>query len=90
VYLAKWGLRHYGPGLGVREGREFQVVESAAELDGARRAAGRGRVIAIVTLARANRLEHPDLDAALAAGFVPTGRFPGTLGDGEVSVWEPR
>jgi hypothetical protein len=90
VYLAKWGVRHYGPAFGMQEGRDFEVVQSASELDAVQDAHPGGRLLPVVTLSRANRLEYPDLDARLHERFVPAARFPGTLGDGEVSVWEPR
>jgi hypothetical protein len=90
VYLAKWGLRHYGPRLGLQEGRDFEVVQSVEDLEAVRRARPGARLLPLVTLARANRLEYPDLDARLHADFDVVARFPGTLGDGEVSVWEPR
>ena len=90
VYLAKWGLRHYGPGLGLHEGREFEVVQSVEDLEAVQKAHPDARLIPLVTLARANRLEYPDLDARLHERFLVAARFPGTLGDGEVSVWEQR
>jgi hypothetical protein len=90
VYLAKIGCRYYGPGLGLEEGRDFVVVQSVEEAERARTARSGGRVFAVVTLARATRMEYPDLDSYVRSGFRLVRSFPGTLGDGEVSVWEAR
>jgi hypothetical protein len=66
------------------------VVQSVEEAERARTARSGGRVFAVVTLARATRMEYPDLDSYVRSGFRLIRSFPGTLGDGGVSVWEAR
>jgi len=90
VYLAKCGYLYYGRQLGLVEGRDFVVVHSAGEVEDAAVRYPDARFFAVVTLARANRLEYPDLDALIQQRFRVVGRFAGTLGDGEVSVWVER
>jgi hypothetical protein len=85
VYLSRIGVRYYGPGLGLVEGRDIVAVHSAAEIDAEKASHPGARLVAIVTLARANRLEYPDLDARLR-GFRVLRSFRGTLGDGDVTV----
>ena len=90
VYLAKCGYVYYGRALGLQEGHDFVVVHSVEEIEETRRRRPEARFFAVVTLARANRLEYPQLDAFLQQRFTVVRRFPGTLGDGEVSVWVER
>lgn len=85
VYLSRIGVRHYGPGLGLVEGRDFTSVHSAEEIDAEKVLHPGARLFAIVTLPRANRLEYPDLAARLGT-FRVLRTFRGTLGDGDVSV----
>jgi hypothetical protein len=90
VYLAKCGYLYYGSQFGLLEGRDYVVVHSVGEIELARRRHPEARFFAVVTLARANRLEYPELDAFIQRRFRVVRRFPGTLGDGEVSVWMER
>jgi mannosyltransferase len=88
VYLSKAGYWHYGPGLGLQEGRDFVVVQSVGEIERLKRQRPGARLFAVTTLVRGTRLEYPDLQSYVEGNFRLLRRFPGTLGDGEVTVWQ--
>lgn len=90
IHLAETGIRYYGRRYGVLEGQDYFYVRTVAALD---------RVLAehpgrpswlIVTLPRALRLGLPDLDARIRRDWVVERRFPGTIGDGDITVWGER
>lgn len=87
IYLTKAGFRHYGPSLGLVEGRDFAVVQSVEEIERVRSERPGASLLAVTTLARATRLDTPDLQGYIERHFRPVRRFPGTLGDGDVTVW---
>jgi mannosyltransferase len=87
VYLSKAGFWHYAPRLGLREGRDFAVVQSVEEIERLKRDRPDARLFAVTTLVRGTRLEYPDLQPYIEAHFRLLRRFPGTLGDGDVAVW---
>jgi hypothetical protein len=88
VYLSKAGYRHYAPAIGLQEGRDFVVVQSVDEIKRVDRERPGARLFAVTTLLRGTRLEYPELQAYVEENFRVLRRFPGTLGDGEVAVWE--
>ena len=87
VYLAKWGLRFYGPPRRLFEGSGFLDVDSVADLEELERRYRGRRVWIFVTFPRALRLDFPDLESRIRRDFREVRAFPATVGDGEVSVW---
>jgi hypothetical protein len=87
AYLAKWGLRFYGPGQGIVEGQAFFAVSDPGELQKIERDS-RGRTIwLLTTFPRALRLEYPELDRYIREHYREEKRFPATIGDGEITVF---
>lgn len=87
AYLARWGLRFYGPPRGLTEGRSFFGVLSAGELESVERASPGRTVWLLTTFPRALRLEHPDLDRYIRDHYQEQKSFAATIGDGEVAIW---
>ncbi|HEY6931165.1 MAG TPA: hypothetical protein VJA66_15940, partial [Thermoanaerobaculia bacterium] len=87
AYLAKWGLRFYGPREGIFEGQAFSPVSEPAELQKIE-SESRGRTVwLLMTFPRALRLEYPELDRYIHEHYREQARFPATIGDGEISVF---
>ena len=87
AYLARWGLRFYGPARGLTEGQSFFGVLSSGELESVEQAS-RGRTVwLLTTFPRALRLEHPDLDRYIRDHYREQKSFDATIGDGQVAVW---
>jgi mannosyltransferase len=89
-YLAGTGFRFYGGRSGLVEGRDFFVVRRAAEVDAILTAHRGTRSFFVTTLPRLVHLSYPDLESRIAAGWRPIRRFRGTIGGGDITIWEER
>ena len=87
LYLADWGYWFYGPRFGLVRDRDYFPVRADAALDEVLGHHPNAKTWVVMTLPRTLRLEEPELFTRIQHGWVPVGRFPGTVGDGEVSVW---
>jgi hypothetical protein len=87
AYLAKWGLRFYGPAKGLTEGESFDSVSSPEELQKIERASGEHTIWLLTTFPRALRLEYPDLDRYIRENYRERKTFAATIGDGEVTIF---
>jgi mannosyltransferase len=87
AYLARWGLRFYGPERGLTEGRSFFAVLSAEELRRVENESSGHTVWLLTTFPRALRLEYADLDRYIRENYREQKTFAATIGDGEVTVW---
>jgi hypothetical protein len=90
VYTTVWGLRYYGPGLGLTEGRDFVLVDSMNALDRALETAGDNDLILLTTFPRAQRMRFPELSARIERDWSVVERFRGTVHDGAILVWRRR
>jgi hypothetical protein len=90
IQLAEGGVRYYGPRYGIQNGTDYFYVRTVAALD---RVLGEnvGRPSwLIITLPRALRIGAPDLEARIRRNWVVDRTFPGTIGDGDITVWRER
>ena len=87
ISLARWGLRYYGPKVGLREHEDFVVVDTAELFEALRRERGDGQLWVVTTLRRWSRLDAPELLDAVERDFQAVEIFDGTLGDGQVTIW---
>ena len=87
ISLARWGLRYYGPRVGLREHEDFVVVDTVEQFEALRRERGDGQLWVVTTLWRWSRLDAPELLDAVERDFQAVKIFDGTLGDGEVTMW---
>lgn len=88
LYLAKEGFDFYGPRLGLKEGSDFYNVRTDDQWS--RALAGRkpDQVIMVTTFKRALHLDLPLLEERLQNGWLVAKVFPGTIGDGDITVWK--
>lgn len=90
IHLAEHGFRFYGGHRGLREGERYFYVRSVAALDGVLSANPGRRSLLVTTFPRALRLSYPELYERLGREWVVVRSFPGTVGDGDISVWKQR
>ncbi|HKF43744.1 MAG TPA: glycosyltransferase family 39 protein [Thermoanaerobaculia bacterium] len=86
AYMAKWGLRFYGPPRGLVPGESFEAND-AGELAAAERASAGKKIWLLTTFSRGLRLERPGLDSYIREHYREQIRFPATVGDASVTVW---
>ena len=87
IQIAESGVRYYGQRYGIQNDKDYFYVRTVEALD---------RVLAehperpswlIITFPRALRIGAPDLDARIRRDWVVDRGFPGTIGDGDITVW---
>jgi len=90
VHLTETGYRFYANHFGLKEGVDFFSVRSIEAFDEILMSHGERVTFLVTTFPRALRLSYPELDARISREWTQVHTFPGTIGDGEVSVWKRR
>jgi hypothetical protein len=90
VDLAEQGYRYYGDLMGTRKEGDYYFVHSVEELDKVLSTSSQEESYVVTTLPRFLRLRKPDLDARIQQDWQVIRSFPGTIGDGQISVWTSR
>ncbi len=88
IHLAEKGYRYYAPRFNLKEGKDFYSVRSMETLDSVLSRHTDQNIFLVTTFPRALHLTHPDLAERIARDFESVRTFPGTIGDGEISVWK--
>lgn len=87
LYLADWGYWFYGERFGLVKDQDYFPVRSVETLETVLRDRPHARTWVVMTFPRAVRLSKPELFTRIQAGWTRVRTFPGTVGDGDVSVW---
>jgi len=87
AYLAEWGVRFYGPQMGLEEGRSFLVVRSAETLQDVEKDHPDSTIWILTTFSRALSLDRPGLYEHITSIYRPLETFPATIGNGEITIW---
>jgi hypothetical protein len=90
LYLAKEGFDFYGPKLGLKEGSDFYNVRTDAEWTQTLSGRRTDQPIMVTTFKRALHIDLPQLEQRLQNGWVVAKVFPGTIGDGDITVWKAK
>ena len=73
--------------MGTEAGGDYYFVQSVAELEAVVALGRQGNSYLVTTLPRFLRLRKPDLDARIERDWQLLQSFPGTIGNGQISVW---
>ncbi len=90
VYLAEIGYRYYGRRFSFKEDTDYFFVHSATALDAVLSSRDGRRSLLVTTFPRALRLKLPNLYTRITKDWAVARTFPGTIGDGAISIWKPR
>lgn len=90
VDLAEQGYRYYGDLMGTRKDHDYYFVQSQEELDSVLSTHPNEQSLVVTTLPRFLRARKPELDAQIQQEWEVIRSFPGTIGDGQISVWAPK
>lgn len=90
MHFAASGYLYYGERFGIKEGTDYFFLRSVEALDKVLAEHPNDRSWAVVTFPRSFRLDVPDLYERLIEGWVLVREFPGTIGDGAITVWRQR
>jgi mannosyltransferase len=87
IYLAEWGVRFYGPRVGLRENESFWAIRSENALQDFENKHPTKTIWLLTTLPRALHLTYPALERHIADRYRCEKTFPATIGGGEISAW---
>jgi hypothetical protein len=90
VYQADRGFDYYTRRLGLESQNRFYSTRTIAGFDSLGAALTGRRVLLATTFERAFKLEQPELWRRVETGWRPVETLPGTVGYGEITLWEPR
>lgn len=90
IYLADGGIRYYAERFHIQENRTYFYVRSLAAFDQVLTENSGRRSWLLVTFPRALHLDLPDLEARIQRDWIVAQEFPGTVGDGDITVWQQR
>ncbi len=89
-FLAGPGFEYYGERFGLRAGRDYVVIRSIEAFDDVLAAHRGSRSFFVTTLLRFQHLVLPELDTRIAKEWIRVRTFPGTIGGGDITIWEQR
>jgi mannosyltransferase len=87
VHLAETGYRYYGQQFNVQEGQDYFYVRSVEALDHVLSDNPNRRSWLVVTFPRALQISLPGLYARIRRDWQVVAEFPGTVGDGQITLW---
>jgi len=90
VYQADRGFDLYTRRLGLAGKGRFYSTRTLAGFDSLTTMLADRRVMLATTLERAFKVESPELWKRVETGWTRVETLPATVGDGEISLWEPR
>jgi mannosyltransferase len=90
IYVAESGFRYYVERERVRDPNAYHYVRTTAALDSIMTEKQGGRILLATTLPGILRQYLPDLFRRISECCEVVRVFPGTLGDGDITIWEQR
>lgn len=88
IHFAEQGMRYYGVKTGWREDTDFICTRSPVEFNGLAARNNGKRLFAVTSFTRALRIEEPEIRQRLENDWTLLRKFPSTIGDGAILVWE--
>ncbi len=90
IHIAEAGYRYYGERLGINlnEGKDYFFVRTIESFNEVFCSHGKIGCFLVTTFPRALNINHPDLEERIKKDWTVIKTFPGTIGDGQISVWK--
>jgi hypothetical protein len=90
IYTAREGVAYYANRDGLRLGQDFYDARTIPEITDVLKSRRSNELYLITTFPRALHLDHPELEPLIDKYWVVDKVFPGSIGDGDITVWKPR
>jgi len=90
IDIAEKGCRYYGRQFGIKEDKEYFFVRTLEAINEVLSANSGKRSFLVTTFHRNLHLTNWDLESRIKRGWTVIRTFPGTIGDGQISVWAQR
>ncbi|MBS1954100.1 MAG: glycosyltransferase family 39 protein [Cyanobacteria bacterium SZAS-4] len=90
IYTAREGVAYYANRSGLRLNQDFFDARTIPEFTEILQKQNPANLYLITTFPRALHLDHPELEPLMDKYWVVDKVFPGSIGDGDLTVWKPR
>lgn len=90
IYTAREGVAYYASRSDMRLNQDYYDVRTIPEFTEVLRQHKPEQLYLITTFPRALHLDHPELEPLIEKYWVVDKVFPGSIGDGDLTVWKPR
>jgi hypothetical protein len=90
IYTAREGVAYYANRFGLRLNQNFFDARTIPEITAVLQKHDPGELYLVTTFPRALHLDHPELEPLMEKYWVVDKVFPGSIGDGDLTVWKPR
>ncbi|MFN8550076.1 MAG: glycosyltransferase family 39 protein [Candidatus Obscuribacterales bacterium] len=90
IYTAREGVAYYASRSDMRLNQDYYDVRTIPEFNEVLRQHKPEQLYLITTFPRALHLDHPELEPLIEKYWVVDKVFPGSIGDGDLTVWKPR
>lgn len=89
IYLAERGVRYYADRLGIAGADDYVYLRSDEDFVRVQQGHPGRRLLLVTTFNQQLGGRYPELTARIRSGWRIVERFPGSVGDGTITVWEP-
>lgn len=90
VYTAREGVAYYAGRNGLRLNEDYFDARTVAEFEDILKKHHPADLYLLTTFPRALHLDHPELEPLIDRYWIVDKVFPGSIGDGDLTVWKPR
>ncbi|HEY9677488.1 MAG TPA: glycosyltransferase family 39 protein [Drouetiella sp.] len=90
LYTAREGFGYYANKNGMRLDNDYFDGRTLEKIDNVLKQHRLDQFYVVTTFPRALHLDHPELEALVEKHWVVDRVFPGSIGDGDITVWKPR
>lgn len=90
IYTAREGVAYYATRNGLRLNQDYYDVRTIPEFTEVLQKRKPDQLYLITTFPRALHLDHPEIEPLIEKYWVVDRVFPGSIGDGDLTVWKPR
>lgn len=90
IYTARAGVEYYANRSGLRLNRDYFDARTVPEFTEILERHRPTELYLVTTFPRALHLDHPELEPLMNKYWLVDKVFPGSIGDGDITVWKPR
>jgi hypothetical protein len=87
IYTAEGGFEYYADRMGLKPDVDYFVARDQDRFESVLAHRRPEQVLILTTFRRALHIDHPELERLIAKDWHVDRVFPGTIGDGAVTVW---
>ncbi len=90
IYTAREGFAYYANRVGWHENIEYFDTRTVPDFMAILQKHKPNQLYLVTTFPRALHLDHPELEPLMEKYWIVDKVFPGSIGDGDLTVWKPR